>query len=138
MNSKEYFYEFGKTFYKIDGYYAEYAKRSGVKENLLWVLYALNDEKEHSQKEISESWDLPRTTVNTIIKELENDGYIALKQIKGEKRELNVSLIDKGKEYANNLLKDLYRIEEKVFNEISGSDLLENMNELLNELNKRG
>ena len=138
MNSKEFFCEFGKTFYKIDGYYAEYAKRSGVKENLLWVLYALNDEKEHSHKEISESWDLPRTTVNTIIKELENDGYIALKQIKGEKRELNVSLTDKGKEYANNLLKDLYRIEEKVFNEISGSDLLENMNELLNELNKRG
>lgn len=137
MDSKKFFYEFGKTFYKIDGFYAEYAKSSGVKENLLWVLYALNDGEKHSQKEICDNWDLPRTTINTIIKELENDGYVELSQIQGEKRELNVSLTEKGKRYANEILKDLYELEEKVFEEIKDLHLLENMNELLNKLNER-
>ena len=134
MNSKEFFYEFGKTLYCIDGFYSEYAKLSGVKENLLWVLYALNDDKEHSQKEICNSWDLPRTTVNTIIKELEEDRYISLSQIKGEKRELNVVLTPSGKEYADRILEGLYLIEDKVFKELHDSDVILKMQEVLDKL----
>ncbi len=134
MDNKQAFYAFGKTFYRIDGFYAEYAKESGVKENLLWILYALNDGNSHSQKEICDSWDLPRTTVNTIIKELENDGYINLIQIKGEKRELEVVLTDKGKSYADSLLDKLYKIEEKVSHYLIESDLTLKLNNLLNEL----
>ena len=104
MDSKSFFYEFGKLIYKVDGFYREFAKNLDVKENLLWILYALNDDKEHSQKEICDNWDLPRSTVNTIMKELEADGYVKLLQIKGEKRELLVKLTDSGKEYSKVLL----------------------------------
>lgn len=135
MNSKQIFYDFGKAFYKIDGFYAEYAKESGVKENLLWILYALNDSNSHSQKEICDSWDLPRTTVNTIIKELENDGYVKLVQIKGEKRELEVILTNEGKNYADKLLDNIYKIEEKVSNYLLENNLTERLNKLLEELN---
>lgn len=134
MNSKQAFYAFGKAFYRLDGFYAEYAKESGVKENLLWILYALNDGNSHSQKEICDSWDLPRTTVNTIIKELENDCYVKLLQIKGEKRELEVVLTDKGKAYADCLLDKIYKIEEKVSQYLIESDLTLKLNNLLNEL----
>ena len=61
----EFFYKFGKLIYKIDYFYAEVAKKSGVKPNLMWILYALNDGKSHSQKEISVSWDIPITTINS-------------------------------------------------------------------------
>ena len=112
---KEYFYRFGKLIYKIDYYYAEIAKKSGVKPNLMWILYALNDGKSHSQKDISISWDIPITTINTIVKELNNDGYVDLIHISGKRREMNIILTDKGKEYSKNILKDVYEIEEKVF-----------------------
>ena len=46
-------------------YYSEYAKKSEIKENEMWILYALNDMKEHSQKEISKTWEIPRSTINT-------------------------------------------------------------------------
>lgn len=134
MNSKEYFYELGKLLYKIDNFYDEYAKVSKVKNKLLWVLYALNDGNIHSQKEISSSWLLPRTTVNTIIKELKEEGYVELKQIKGEKRELNLILTSSGREYANNLLSELYEIEKGVFNKMTSSNLLKQMNEILEKL----
>ena len=66
MNSKMFFYEFGKLIYRVDGFYAEYAKEARVKENLLWILYALNDGGEHSQKEICDS--SKKKVYNEIIK----------------------------------------------------------------------
>lgn len=135
MNSRIFFYEFGKLIYSIDGFYAEYAKEKSVKPNLLWILYALNDGQEHSQKEICDTWDLPRTTINTIIKELEADGYAFLSQIIGEKRELSVKLTDEGKKYASSMLQELYEIEEKVYESIKNGGLLnKRLNELLNGL----
>ncbi len=135
MNSRIFFYEFGKLIYSIDGFYTEYAKEKSVKPNLLWILYALNDGEEHSQKEICDTWDLPRTTINTIIKELEADGYVFLSQIIGEKRELSVKLTDEGKEYASSMLQELYEIEEKVYESIKNGGLLnKKLNELLNKL----
>ena len=136
MNSKSFFYQLGKGLYHIDGFYAEYAKESNVKENLLWILYALNDGEEHSQREISDSWDLPRTTINTIIKELEVDGFINLAHIKGEKRELSVKLTESGKKYADKLLSNLYEIEKRVFEQINGDVILNEMNNLLKKLNE--
>lgn len=137
MDCRKSFYEFGRALYKIDGFYAEYAKTSGVKENLLWVLYALNDGNKHSQKEICESWDLPRTTVNTIVKELEEEGYVVLSQIKGEKRELELALTEKGKAYAESLLSELYEIESKAFGLLKELDLANKMSLLLNELQNK-
>ena len=137
MNSRTFFYEFGKCLYGVDGFYAEYAKKFDVKENLLWILYALNDGKQHSQKEICDSWDLPRSTVNTIMKELEVGGYIELSQIKGEKRELNVSMTDKGQKYAEELLAELYGIEKRVYTLFAESDLLAEMKRMREELYAR-
>ena len=137
MNSRMFFYEFGKCLYGVDGFYAEYAKKFDVKENLLWILYALNDGKQHSQKEICDSWDLPRSTVNTIMKELENGGYVSLSQIKGEKRELSVSLTDNGQKYAEELLAELYEIEKRVYTLFAESDLLAEMKRMREELYAR-
>ena len=70
MNAKEFFYDLGKAIYKLDSIYTHFAKDSDASPTLLWILYALNDEKPHTQKEICQNWDLPKSTVNTIIMEL--------------------------------------------------------------------
>ena len=134
MNSRKFFYEFGKCLYGVDGFYAEYAKKFDVKENLLWILYALNDGKQHSQKEICDNWDLPRSTVNTIMKDLQGGGYVSFSQIKGEKRELNVSLTDKGQRYAEELLCELYEIEKRVYALFTASDLVTELKRIREEL----
>ena len=55
---------------KIDGSYYFYARKLGVKENTLALLYELDDGHPHSQKQISEDWQIPKTTINTIVKQL--------------------------------------------------------------------
>lgn len=136
MNSRKFFYKFGVSLYKIDMYYSKYAKKSEIKENEMWILYALNDMKEYSQKEISKTWEIPRLTINTITKDLENRKIIELKKIEGERRELIVKLTDKGKEYTDRVLKDLYEMEKRVFDRISkkSDQILEDLNSLYQEL----
>ena len=53
MNSREFFYDFGRALYRVDSFYDEFAKKSNVSSALLWVLYALNDGNPHTQREES-------------------------------------------------------------------------------------
>ena len=59
---------------QIDGLYYLLGRHYGVNENTLAFLYALDDERPHSQKEISDQWLIPRTTVNSIVKHMIADG----------------------------------------------------------------
>ena len=96
----------------IDGIYAMGAKKIGIKDNSLSLLYALDDGKPHSQKEICEHWLIPKTTLNTIVKECVNAGYIVLDGIKHTK-EKEIRLTDKGQEYAKTILNQVYELERR-------------------------
>ncbi len=125
MDERIFFYRLGRLVYQIDGVYEAYGKNCKLgSPNLLWILYALNDGERHSQKQICEDWDIPRSTANTIIKDLESKNYIALSQIKGERRELLVSLTESGKEYADGILSDLYHREREIYSEIEAPEAL--------------
>ena len=96
----------------IDGIYAMGAKKIGIKDNSLSLLYALDDGKPHSQKEICEHWLIPKTTLNTIVKECVNAGYIVLDGIK-HTQEKEIRLTDKGQEYAKTILNQVYELERR-------------------------
>ena len=115
MNARQFFYNFGKAIYHVDSFYDEFAKQSNVSSALLWVLYALNDGQPHTQIEVSTEWELPKTTVNTVIKELQQNGYVELIPIKGKRREMSIVLTEAGKEYADRILSDLYKKEAAVY-----------------------
>ncbi|MCQ2516939.1 MAG: MarR family transcriptional regulator [Saccharofermentans sp.] len=122
MYSKSFFYDFGKAIYHVDSFYTEFAKQSNVSSALLWVLYALNDGKPHTQIEVSNDWKLPKTTVNTVVKELEQNGYVELIAIKGKRREMSIVLTKEGEEYADSLLAQLYKKEAEVFKALTQDD----------------
>ena len=123
MNSRQFFYDFGRALYHVDSFYGEFAKQSNVSSALLWVLYALNDGKPHTQIEISNDWELPKTTVNTVIKEIQKSGYVELVPIKGKRREMSIVLTKSGKEFADNVLSELYKKEAEVYKSLSVDEL---------------
>lgn len=125
MDERNFFLTLGKLVYRLDGIYDAYGKGFKIgSPNLLWILYALNDGKGHSQKQICDDWAIPRSTANTIIKDLESKNCITLSQIKGERRELLISLTPSGKEYADGVLSDLYGREKKIYGEIENPEAL--------------
>lgn len=100
---------------KIDGSYYFFARKLGVKENTLALLYALDDGKPYSQKQICEDWLIPKTTVNTVVKELQEAGYITL-LLEDNTREKKILLTDSGKSYTEELLKKVYAAEQEALN----------------------
>lgn len=122
MNSRSFFYDFGRALYHVDSFYDEFAKQSNVSSALLWVLYALNDGNSHTQIEISNDWELPKTTVNTVIKEIQKNGYVDLIPIKGKRREMSIVLTENGKKYADRVLAGLYKKEAEVYKALSSDE----------------
>ena len=138
MECRDFFYKFGKIIYRIDNHYANFAKQENVKSNLLWIMYALSDNKPHTQKDISMEWDLPLTTINTIVKDLENQGLVELIKIDGKKREMNVTLTKTGQKFSNKLLKRLFDLEQQVFKKVEkdADDMISKLKIFENEINK--
>ena len=83
------------------GVYYEIAKKIGIKENTLLLLDILREKKQHSQKQICDDWHIPRTTLNTIIKECVRSGYIVLLAQSNSKEKL-ISLTESGQIFADN------------------------------------
>ena len=116
MDRFSFFRLLGEAVYRIDGAYAVCSKNAGIKSNMLWLLSALNDGQKHSQSQICWDWNYPRTTVNTLVKELEKCGYVVLNPVPGTRRELYVELTTEGKVYADQILSSVYDAEEQLFN----------------------
>lgn len=79
----------------------------------LSIMYVLDGDMPCSQKEIAEQMFIPLTTVNTIIKRWEKEGILIQTPIAGKRREMQIALTDKGKEYAEQYLSFIYKAEEQ-------------------------
>lgn len=79
----------------------------------LSIMYVLDGDMPCSQKEIAEKMFIPLTTVNTIIKRWEKEGILIQIPIEGKRREMQIVLTDKGKEYAEQYLSFIYKAEEQ-------------------------
>lgn len=93
---------------RIDGTYYLISRAMGATENAVALLYALDDGEAHTQKQISQEWLIPKTTLNTIVKECVSEGYIRLEP---HAREKTLRLTEAGRAYAKALLEPLYAAE---------------------------
>jgi len=102
---------------RINCCYAVCAQTSDLKENELMILYALADGVPYSQKQICDEWGIPRTTINTIIKDWEKKGLVFLSSIPGKRREMNILLTKAGQELANSVLNKVFEMENAAMRE---------------------
>ncbi len=98
--------------YNIDKIYYLSEKKKRLSDAELCVMYALDDGEPHSQKEIAEQWLVPKTTINTITKRWEDRGLLVQTPIPGRRREMQITLTDAGKDYANSFMSFIYKAED--------------------------
>jgi len=98
--------------YNIDETYYLNEGKKKLSDAELCVMYALDDGKPHSQREISQEWLVPKTSVNTIVKRWEKDGLLTMTPIPGKRREMHIILTDAGRDYAKSFMGFLYRAED--------------------------
>ena len=81
------------------------------------LLYSLSDGQPHSQKDICTRFLVPKTTLNTTIKDCQRQGYLELKRLPGTRREMTIQLTLVGQAFARQRMANLLAAENRAMEE---------------------
>ena len=95
------------------GVYSMWAKNNNVSYNRMLVLYTIREFGFCTQKQICDSYLLPRQTVNHVISEMKKDGILVTAPEKSTGKEKALVLTPEGERYSEKLLYSLSRMEER-------------------------
>lgn len=118
MNYRQQMEQLCLCFCRQEELYSEWARAHGMSINEIMTLYALDLGRSWTQKQITREWLIPKQTLNTIIKNLESRGYVCFGPQPG-KREKLVRFTEAGRAYAQEHLRELYRMEERAVESLS-------------------
>lgn len=105
------------------GIYAAWAKRHGISYNEMLVLYTIRDQGFCTQKQICDSYLLPRQTINHVILDMRQRGLLALSPEHCVGREKAFVLTEKGRAYAAPLLASLNAVEIRALGKFGRGDM---------------
>ena len=103
--------------------YTKFAQKHEIPYGLIQVAYVLKMHSPVTQKQISEICEIPKQTVNGVIKQLKADSHITITESTVDKREKEITLTPKGEAYIQNALKLFYELNKKVTSRI-GADFI--------------
>ena len=73
-----------QLYLEIEGLYHDYAKRHGLSDSMLWLLYSLQLHHEQpTQRMLCDEWHTSPQTMNYALKVLERKGYVSLESLPG-------------------------------------------------------
>lgn len=103
--------------FKINGIENSIDQKVAIGSAELCLMYALDDGQPHSQKQISEQWEISKTTLNTIVKRWEQEGLLILNKVPGKRREMEICLTESGRIRAKSALESVYSAEDAAMRE---------------------
>jgi len=113
--------------------YTRFAQKHEIPYGIIQVAYVLGIHNPVTQKRISEICEIPKQTVNGVVKQLKADGYIAITEGKEDKREKEIRLTSSGEAYIQNTLKPFYELNKRVADRI-GADFIQQLSQGLTTL----
>ena len=97
-----------------DGLYHRLARRFGLSDSAFWILYALEDATQSlTQTELCGYLSLSKQTINSGLKQLQQDGYIQFDGGRGRRKYLQ--LTESGKELVRHTVRLVIAAEERAF-----------------------
>lgn len=107
---------FNQMYKAMDEAYHTYAKRIGISDMMLWLLYSLYEsDTVYTQREICADWHCTPQTLNSALKNLEQQGFIELSPVAGNRKNKRVVLTGKGEEMAQRVIGPVVRAEQGAF-----------------------
>ena len=124
--------ELNRAVIKYRSVYSAWAKKHGVSYNKMLVIYTAQDNGFCTQKQICESYLLPKQTVNHVFVSMLADGELTESPENNSGREKAYQLTEKGKTLAVPLLSSVGEIEEKAAQDM-GIEKLRELTALISE-----
>ena len=98
---------------KFRGIYSQWSSAHDISYNEMLVLYTIREKGFCTQKQICDSYLLPRQTMNNVITGMREKGLLELSPKNSVGREKAFVLTEKGEAYAQPLLDSMNRFEEQ-------------------------
>ena len=100
------------------GLYARLDNALGINGFLYKVLYALAISDLHTQKDIAQSYEMPKQTINNVILSLQKQGFIEAQTSSTDKREKLINLTQSGKIYTQDFIAKYTEFERKIYEKL--------------------
>ncbi len=108
---------------ELEELYQLYAKKSGLSETTLWILYCVHERQEpYTQKELCDIWSYSRQTINSALKNLETQGLIELVSLPENRKNKQLLLTASGKKLVNKIILPLVEAEKNAFIQLGEED----------------
>lgn len=108
---------------ELDEIYHKYALQQHLSDAALWILYAIHDAHGMiTQADICNTWYFSRQTINTALKNLEQQGIIELTSMPANKKSKQIVFTKEGASIVQNLLAPLLAAERTVFASLSDEE----------------
>ncbi len=110
-----YLKEHNRIYTELNDLYHEVARKMHLSDSAFDILYGIYDMGDDcQQRDICNASYMPKQTVNSSIRKLEKEGYLAL--VSGKGRNKYIRLTESGKELIERKLLPLIHIENDAFN----------------------
>lgn len=127
--------EVNRAVIQFRGIYSAWSKNHNISYNEMLVLYTIRDEGFCTQKQICDSYLLPRQTMNHVFLKMRSEGIIQENAEHSAGKEKAFVLTEKGKIYAAPLLDSMNRVELHAA-ELMGKEKIETMTALVQEFDQ--
>ncbi len=125
---------------KLSGIYAAVAKQHQLTLNELHFLYSIGRYGATSPTAIGDKWSLPKQTVTSVCKQLDQKGFLIFLPDETDKRSKLIDLSESGKHFINPIIARLTEAELQVsqqFGMVDFEKLLSNTEIVLTMLDKQ-
>ena len=112
-----------KLYYKIVGLYARLDNALGINPHLYKVLHGLVVSDLHTQKDIAQSYEMPKQTINNVILSLQKQGFIEVQTSPTDKREKLIYLTQSGTKYAQDFIVQYTDFEREIYQRLGAQKL---------------
>lgn len=120
MNIEEKTRAFCNAWQSINIIYEDYARKAGISYNSLYILNAIQQTRDCTQKQICEKTLLPKQTVNNVVTAFYKRGYIELREFPENRRVKTIHLTPEGEQYAAALIPHIHQADKLAMGALTG------------------
>lgn len=114
---------FNRAHRKMDGLYHDYARRVGLSDTAMWLLYSLcEQEYPCTQRDLCETWFYAPQTINTALKSLAEKGFVSLELAPRSRKNKQIYLTEAGKALVEEKIIPLIQAEERSFERLGAEE----------------
>jgi DNA-binding MarR family transcriptional regulator len=110
---------------QLRGLYSKWAKKHNISYNEMLVFYIIREYGFCTQKQVCDSYLLPRQTINHVIAGMRKNNILCQSKEKSRGREKAFVLTEYGKEYASPLFDSLNKMEIQAIDQLGSSKMKE-------------